>query len=216
MDNNKINEPLSLFVITDASSCFSLITIGIEEQYENVINFLETEICRHLQNNTYDIPPPSKIIENGPEIPYVLIGDSEFPLTTNILQPYSTTSNLDLPKQVFNYRIGRARKSSDCAFRILTTQWKIFQKKFSTNTINTIHIAKAAVCLHNFLMIKENMRPFQDRRYSLIPDSSKNINVQGCIDLNIGTETSSKETEKTRDIFKEIFCEDGAILLEWE
>ncbi|XP_003426874.1 protein ALP1-like [Nasonia vitripennis] len=212
----KTNETIVLCAIIDANSCFSLINIDVEEVLEDGINFAASETGCHLQDNTYDIPAPSKINETGPELPYVLAGNENFPLTVNLLRPYAATSDLDLPKQVFNYRIGRARKCSDCAFRILTNQWRIFHKKFSNSASNTIKITKAAICLHNFLMNKENSRPFQDRRYSLLSESDREYNILGCTNVSISSEIPSENAETVRNMFKDLFCEDGAILLEWE
>lgn len=205
-----------LFAVIDANSSFSFIDIGVQDVPQGKMHFSSTTVGRNLRKNAYNLPLPSKISDTGPELPYVFVGDKQFPLTTSMLGPYPNQGSLDLPKQVFNYRVNRALKCADCAFSILLNQWKVFQKKFSTNAANTIKIAKAAICLHNFLMLKENARPFQDRRYSLLPESSKKAFSQGCTAIPLDSEVPSKDAEDIRNQFQELFCEDGAISLEWE
>jgi len=89
-------------------------------------------------------------------IPGFFIGDTAFPLTTRITKPYCG-SNLTIVQRIFNYGHSRARCTIESAFGILANRWQIFHRSICMyllpETVNKITLA--SVCLHNFLMHKE-------------------------------------------------------------
>lgn len=85
-----------------------------------------------------NLPPPRSIVQNGPELPFTLVGDEAFALTPFMMRPYPRANNLNLQQKVFNYRLSQARKVVECAFGILTARWRIFRRPLSTNIINAI------------------------------------------------------------------------------
>jgi hypothetical protein len=51
-----------------------------------------------------------------------------------------------LKKSVYNYRLCRARRYVECAFGILSSKWRIFQRP-----LNVSPIVNACVVLYNFV-----------------------------------------------------------------
>lgn len=84
------------------------------------------------------------------QCPYVVVGDEAFPLTTYLMKPFPG-KNLSDEKLIFNYRLSRARRTSENAFGILTSRFQIYKKAMYTSpeTVNTIIFA--TVVLHNYL-----------------------------------------------------------------
>jgi len=182
---------------------------------------VESKIGHHLINNTFNLPLPKSIVENGPQLPFVLVGDEAFALTPFMMRPYPRANNLNLEQKVFNYRFSRARRIVECAFGIFTARWRIFRRPLSTNINNAIAIIKATVCLHNFLMQKDLAVSAEERQYMFL-SPLEHINVCRSV---LQVSHCSNNTERNnviqsaaniRDAFTEFFCTAGAIEQQWE
>ncbi|XP_046684862.1 uncharacterized protein LOC124370615 [Homalodisca vitripennis] len=58
-------------------------------------------------------------------------GDEAFPLMCNLMRPYPKKQVTDNHEnKVFNYRLSRARQTDECAFGILASRFRVFQKPF--------------------------------------------------------------------------------------
>lgn len=107
-----------------------------------------------LEEGKLNIPRPTPLdgFEHI-ELPYVLLGDEAFGLTTNIIQLYGG-HNLDDSKRVFNYRLSHARRYVECAFGILSNKWRIFHRPLNVSKPFAKDI-KACVILHNLVRDKD-------------------------------------------------------------
>lgn len=110
------------------------------------------------------MPKPASIEENGPILPYYLVGDEGFGLKQYLQRPYPGRSKGTLPesKRIFNYRLSRARRVIENSFGILVAKWRIFRQPIHANVEKVKAITLAAVCLHNFLLMEESdLKPHQ-------------------------------------------------------
>jgi hypothetical protein len=64
-------------------------------------------------------------------IPYVLVADDAFPLTSYLMKPYAGKLTKGSAKSVFNYRLSRARRIVENAFGLLSSVFRIFYKQYS-------------------------------------------------------------------------------------
>lgn len=189
---------------------------------------MESQIGRHLINNTLNLPPPRSIVENGPQLPFIFVGDEAFALTPFMMRPYPRVNNLNLQQKVFNYRLSRARRIVECAFGILTARWRIFRRPLSTNIDNTIAIVKATVCLHNFL-IQKDLAVSTNKRQYMFSSPSEHVNVCSNSTFQISHYNNTlhfnniernnviiQRATNIRDAFTEFFCTAGAIEQQWE
>lgn len=149
-------------------------------------------------------------MENGPKLPYVIVGDEAFALTSYMLRPYPRSNNLDLEKRVFNYRLSRARRIIECSFGILSARWRIFRRPLATTVENAISVVQATVCLHNFLMKKDLDLPLEQRQYANINledmDNSSQILHFESTDNNVFLIRGGQ----VRNALTEYFCTVGA------
>lgn len=62
-----------------------------------------------------------------------------------------------MKQRIFNYRLSRARRIIENAFGILSAQWQILRTTIDCKAENIDTIVKASVCLHNFVMIENDV-----------------------------------------------------------
>ncbi|KAJ8886708.1 hypothetical protein PR048_012920, partial [Dryococelus australis] len=77
-------------------------------------------IGKRLSEGTFHLPPPKPLPSKITNIPYVIIGDEDFPLCTYLMRHYSRDDvQEDEEKKIFNYRLSRARNTVKNTFGIL-------------------------------------------------------------------------------------------------
>ena len=77
---------------------------------------------------------------------------------------------LDDFQRIYNYRLSRARRTTENAFGILSIRWRVFRKPIKATVATVEDIIKATICLHNYLQLTDNAsctpRGFVDRESS--------------------------------------------------
>lgn len=200
---------------------FILVDIGAQGRQSDGGVFSNSLIGKKLCNGTLNIPPPSIICEDGPAVPFVIVGDEAFPLLQNLMRPYPGRNELDLEKKIYNYRHSRARRVSENAFGILVARWRIFSQPITTKLDNTDRIIKACVCLHNFL-IKHSKNTYVT---SIFDDEANSTSIvkEVCRPAasqltplgQTGTNTYSRNAREVREEFTRYFNEEGAVPWQW-
>ncbi|KAB0805637.1 hypothetical protein PPYR_02609 [Photinus pyralis] len=78
--------------------------------------------------------------------------DEAFPLKTNLLRPYSSIQQRDdIEKQIFNYRLSRARRCSENAFGILGQKFQLYNRRLKSAPEYANKIVLTTCILHNFI-----------------------------------------------------------------
>ncbi|XP_039312676.1 uncharacterized protein LOC105207135 [Solenopsis invicta] len=200
--------------LADANCYFIVVDIGAAGRRSDGGIFQSSELKRQLEEKRLNIPKARLLSDKGPNVPYVIIGDEAFALTSYLLHAYPRKTNLTLDKKVFNYRLSRARRTVECAFGLLSSRWRIFRRPIATSVDNAISIIKATVCLHNFLMTTDLALPIQNRTYS-VNIRPRNINKVFQNSRTFLIENDIRGST-VRDRFKEYFSTIGAIEQQWE
>ena len=78
---------------------------------------------------------PSVLPGNDTLVPYVLVVDDAFPLTSYLIKPYAGEVPTESPESVFNCRLSRARRIVENAFGLLASVFRIFRKATHRQTV---------------------------------------------------------------------------------
>lgn len=94
--------------------------------------FANSRLGKQLENGSLYIPPNKALPETDIQAPFVILGDSAFPLKTYVLRPFSQIQALNYVKRrIFNYRHCSTRRVVENAFGILAQRFRIYLRKIN-------------------------------------------------------------------------------------
>ncbi|XP_075985597.1 uncharacterized protein LOC142982798 [Anticarsia gemmatalis] len=149
--NYKENYSLVLLAIVDAEYNFVYVNCGAKGKSSDSGVFQETPFYKALNEQQLNLPDPEPLTQGGPNIPYVLVGDSTFALSENMMRPYPGIHEKGCLKRIFNYRLSRARRIVENVFGIMSVVFRVFRKAIPLRPVNAELVVMACVYLHNFL-----------------------------------------------------------------
>ncbi|XP_046853041.1 uncharacterized protein LOC124446249 [Xenia sp. Carnegie-2017] len=114
-----------LLALVDANYKFLFVDVGATGRAGDAGVFKNSSLKKALDDNCLQLPQAQAIEGIQTKICYHIIGDDAFPLRTDIMKPYPHRY-LDKPKQIFNYRLSRARRVVENAFGILANRFRVF------------------------------------------------------------------------------------------
>lgn len=219
--NYKGFHSIVLLAVCDANYCFTFVDVGAYGGTNDASVFSNTAYGEALDKWPTELNIPSRAPCGDRSLPFVLLGDDIFPLKPWLMKPYPG-KNLDETQRIFNYRLSRARRTIENAFGILSAKWRIFRRPIKANVDLVDLIAKAAVCLHNYLRLTDNARyipaGFMDSESddgSIVPGDWRNVTAGdegGLTGLaRIGGNRYTFDAGNARDEFKHYFNNEGSV-----
>lgn len=151
--NYKSTFSIVLLAVVDADLNFLYVDVGTNGRISGGGVFAKSDIKRALDNNLLSMPNSALLPNTNVCCPFVLVGDDAFPLPMRLMKPYPQRS-LSKEKQIFNYRLSRARHRVENAFGILSSRFGIFQKPINTSIEDVKSKTMATCYLHNMLRKK--------------------------------------------------------------
>ena len=136
-----------VLLVVDANYLFKYAHVGMQGRTCDGGVFLHNA----LTSGKLNVPLLSVLPGNDTLVPYVLVADDAFLLTSYLIKPYGGEVPKGSPKRVFNYRLSRARHIVENAFGVLASVFRIFRKPLIVKPSTAEHITLACVYLHNFL-----------------------------------------------------------------
>lgn len=107
---------------------------------------------RKLENNQLNVPAPEILqIPYITKIPYVILGDQAFALSTHLMTPFAGIHPKGSKERIFNYRLSRARRVVENAFGIMSAKFRVLRSTMILSPKSAKPIVLATVHLHNFL-----------------------------------------------------------------
>lgn len=139
-----------------------------------------------------------KIPNTDIELPYTFVSDEAFPLMPNLMRPFPRR-HLNNQKQIFNYRLSRARRQVECTFGIVSSMWRIMRKTMEVDPCFGTDIVKVVCVLHNFL------RATGSNGNSGVQTDASTTQVQPWINLPNVISSADKEARNVRDALMAYF-----------
>ncbi|KAJ8684592.1 hypothetical protein QAD02_020384 [Eretmocerus hayati] len=154
-DNYKGSHSIVLLAVCDSEYNFTYYDVGSYGRRSDGGVYAESSLAEKLLDGSLDIPPPEIVVEGEPPLHYCFFGDEAFPLQPWLMCPFPGKGCCFLEQRLFNYRMGQPRRFIENTFGILASRWRIFRKPILMQPIYLIDLAKAAVCLHNWLRMTD-------------------------------------------------------------
>ncbi|GFY59155.1 DDE Tnp4 domain-containing protein [Trichonephila inaurata madagascariensis] len=199
-----------MLAVVDADCKFTAVDVGSYGREGDAGIFLKSEIGRKIKNNTFNVPPPKALPGTDTVVPHVIVGDEAFALHQNLMKPYPRQQSLhDASKAVYNYRLSRARRTTENAFGILCSYFRLFFRPISTAPETTEKIIICACILHNILREAKVLAPGQTHIDSALP-----LPVENFLPLTEHNVRGTTNHTQIREMFKNYFNGPGAV--EWQ
>ena len=141
--------------LADADYRFIYIDVGDYGSNSDPAIFKHCNFGKAFMYGNLDIPPPKKLHNilpgQGEELPYCIVADEAFPLQCDLMRPYlkdQCGTTLPEDKQMFNYRLSRARCIVENAF---AQRFRIYDRRLPISDITCQKVVKDTCALQNFL-----------------------------------------------------------------
>lgn len=208
--NYKHRFSIVLMCVADAKRKIIMVDIGSMGRFSDGGIFAESEFGKRLQNNALNLPQAESLTENGERVPFVFIGDEAFPLSYNLMRPYPR-DQLDQSKQIFNYRLSRARRIVEATFGVLKRKWYVYHKDFECQVATVDKEVKATCVLHNYLIEKHTNYLDANNSDSSSTNESLVLSINTTNPSTTTNNVSYNEVYRIRDIFCSYFNNQGQV-----
>ncbi|XP_050301586.1 uncharacterized protein LOC126739810 [Anthonomus grandis grandis] len=149
--NYKSYHSIILFALTDADYKFVYVDVGTNGRIGDSGVFAKSQLRRCLLDRTIlNIPDGKNLPNTNITMPYVVLADDAFPLSYNVMKPYSL-KNITKEEKIFNYRLSRGRRMVESSFGILASRFRVFLTAINLAPEKVTCITLAACTLHNLL-----------------------------------------------------------------
>ncbi|XP_053615430.1 uncharacterized protein LOC128679719 [Plodia interpunctella] len=213
--NYKENYSLVLLAIVDAEYNFVYVNCGAKGKSSDSGVFQETPFYKALNEQQLNLPDPEPLTQGGPNITYVLVGDSAFALSENMMRPYPGIHEKGSLKRIFNYRLSRARRIVENVFGIMSVVFRVFRKAIPLRPVNAELVVMACVYLHNFLRRNTSSTAhytlnttfdFEDAAHNVVEGSwRRELRNNNMRNLNIHGRPPPQPAQVIRNHFAEYF-----------
>lgn len=185
-----------------------MVDIGAQGRHNDAGIFKGSLMGQRFDNYQMDLPPSCTLSNlSNISVPYMLVGDAAFQLNEYTLRPYSS-NQLNRNRELFNYRLSRARRVVENAFGIMVSRWRIYRKPINASLKTIESIVKATVCLHNLLLSTPNYADMVDD----VPPHFMAEDAAAFRDIGMmGSNTHSRSAANIRDELCRYCVEEGSV-----
>lgn len=156
--NYKSTFSIVLMGVADADYCFVYADVGCQERISDGGVFRNTSFYKNLQQNIMEIPIEESLPGKTIKVPYIFIADDAFPLTNNIMKPFSGIQKKGSRERIFNYRLSRARRIVENTFGIMSSIFRVLHKPMLIEPEKATFVVLCCIYLHNFLRKSRSSR----------------------------------------------------------
>lgn len=116
--NYKSYFSIVLLALIDANYNFLYVDIGCQGRISDGGVLRNSTLFDMIRDGTLSLPQAIPLQRRNTPVPFYFIGDDAFPISKNIIKPFSGYHAKGSPERVFNYRISRGRMVVKDAFGI--------------------------------------------------------------------------------------------------
>ncbi|KAM7311775.1 protein ALP1-like [Ixodes scapularis] len=146
-----------LMALVDAELNFVFVDVGRNGRMNDSGIWGACKLKEALEKEPSILPDAQVLPRSTQAAPYVIVGDEGFGLKPYLMRPHPA-AELTTEKRLFNYRLSRARRTSENAFGVLANRWQIYRSPLRHDPKRATDIVLATVALHNFLRSKRTTR----------------------------------------------------------
>lgn len=135
--------------LVGANYNFLYVDVGCNGRVSDGGVYQNSTLCDAVNQNTLNFPDNDFLPKTTLKVPYVIVADEAFKLTTRIMKPYGCKS--ETAEKIFNYRLSRARRVVENAFGMLSNRFRVLQTEINLPVEKVQNIVLATCALHNFI-----------------------------------------------------------------
>lgn len=164
-----------LLAVTDADGMLLSMDVGDYGRNSDGRVMANSNFGRALKNGNLDLPEPTPIAGDNQPIPYYFVTDEAFPMSKNLLKPYSKKTLTTNSRRIFNSRLSRCRKSVECSFGMLASKFGVLNTLIRCTPDKVDTLVQAMCVLHN--AIRECDGKFTKPQYDNVIDSDSIVRL---------------------------------------
>lgn len=158
---------VNLTALCDADYKFLFVDVGSYGHNNDAGVFDTSALGINLANKRCNLPPPSLLPVSNVRLPYFIVGDDIYRLSTHLMKPYPGRG-LTKQQRIYNGRLSRVRRCSENTFAIATNKWRLLRTPVIATRDNCCRYFRAICCLHNFCRMEV------DRQYCAASETLDN------------------------------------------
>lgn len=204
--NYKKTFSIVLLALVDADYRFRVVQVGDYGRNSDAGIYAQSRLGKGMEAGTLNVPRKTPLPGSGElgEMPYVMVGDAAFPLRTYLMRPYPG-KGLPKEREVFNYRLSRARMVVEGAFGILAARWRALYTRLNMLPAHVDKVVLAACILHNYLLTPQEARALQQE------DDDRGQRLQQARLRPIGANRAGRAAYTVQDMFATYFNGEGRV-----
>lgn len=156
--NYKSQFSIVLFALCDANYNFIYADVGCQGRISDGGVFKHSTLYKKLQMNSLNVPAEKPLPGRNQSVPFVILGDEAFPLSSYLMKPFSGTHQKGSRERIFNYRLSRARRIIENVFGISSAVFRVLRKPMLLEPEKVQLVVLAIVYLHNYLRRNKESR----------------------------------------------------------
>jgi hypothetical protein len=208
--NYKSGFSIVLMALADADCQFMYVDVGTEGASNDAGVFGRGSLKAALDSGEMNLP---QVAQDDPlQVPYAILGDDAFGLTTTLMKPYPHKT-LEPKQRVFNYRFSRARRTVENAFGLMASRFRVFRAPILQNYGNACKTVQACVVLHNFLC-QHSAAKEAVAEEAEVPELPEGGAMQPLENL-IGNRQGTGSARIYRDKLADYFFDEGQVPFQW-
>ncbi|XP_043212254.1 putative nuclease HARBI1 [Amphibalanus amphitrite] len=203
-----------LMAVVDAKCRFTYVSVGANGQESDGGVWGDCDLGQMLEAQRGDgrvLPGPALLPGSAEVAPHVIVGDEAFPLREHLMRPFPGAALTTDERRVFNYRLSRARRTSENAFGIMAQRWRVYRGPIACNVATTKLIVQATCVLHNVLRQNELARGGLGAHCTVAPaERGEAAGLRDVTDAGV-IHNHSQQAARVRETFVRYFSGAGSV-----